>query len=115
MESVLMSAAVWLAKGAGSAAFAVAQQYLLNRLGLGSSNDVTLKIKPLLDDYLQLLTKRLDEDRIAKLHGAFSKLEDAPKSIAMKGLLVEALDSFHEVARIPQQGTPRIAGKLAAS
>ena len=51
--------------------------------------------------------------------GSFIELfpdpQDAPKSIAMKGLLVEALDSFHEVARIPQQGTPRLAGKRAAS
>jgi hypothetical protein len=104
MESILMSAAIWLAQGAGSAVFAVAQQYLINRFGLISSKNETLTIKPLLDDYLQLLTKRLDEDRVAKLHGAFSKLEDAPKSIAKQGLLVEALDSFHEVARIPQQG-----------
>ncbi len=104
MESMFMSAAIWLAKGAGNAAFVIAQQYLLKRLGFSSSGTATSDVKPLLDEYLQRLTRRLDEDRIAKLYGAFSKLEDASRSIAMQGLLIEALDSFHEVAQIPQQG-----------
>jgi hypothetical protein len=57
-----------------------------------------------LDKYLQKLIARLDEDRIAKLYGAFSKLLDAPKSVARQNLLSSALDGFHEVARIPEQG-----------
>lgn len=102
--STLVTIVGWLAQPAAAALVYVAQQYLLQRLGLISSLPAASGVKPLLDDYLQKLTARLDEDRIAKLHGAFSTLVDAPKSVARHGLLIEALDHFHEVARIPKQG-----------
>lgn len=97
----------WFVQPAMSALFNGTQQYLLQRLGVSPSRSSTSDIKPLLDEYLQRLTARLDEDRIARLYGAFSKLKDAPKSSAMRELLIEALDGFHQVAQIPQQGTTR--------
>jgi hypothetical protein len=107
MDPVTLVVVGWLVQPAAGALFAVTQQYLLLRLGLSTSRSATSDIKPLLDEYLQHLTARLDEDRIAKLYGAFSKLKDAPRSVAMLGLLIEALDGFHEVAQIPLQGTTR--------
>lgn len=104
MELSTMAIVGWLAQPAAAALVNVTQQYLLQRLGLSSSPPAASGVKPLLDDYLQKLIARLDEDRIAKLHGAFSTLMDAPKSVAMHGLLIEALDRFHEVSRIPEQG-----------
>src|SRR2546421_4400414 len=95
----------WFAQPAAKALFTVAQTYVQQRLGLSSSSSSTPQVEPLLDKYLQKLTARLDEDRIAKLYGAFSRLTDAPKSVARQNLLYSALDGFHEVARIPQQGT----------
>lgn len=91
----------WFTQPAAQALFTVAQTYVQQRLGLSSS----LSPELLLDKYLQKLIARLDEDRIAKLYGAFSKLRDAPKSVAKQSLLSSALDGFHEVARIPEQGT----------
>ena len=94
-----------LIQKAGGAIFAIAQQHIVRRLGLDSSQPPDSDdIEPSLHDYLQQLKDRLDEDRIAKLHGAFSKLVDASQSVVKQGLLVEALDKFHEVSQIPQQG-----------
>src|SRR5579859_5103775 len=95
----------WFAQPAAQALFTTAQTYVQRRLGLSSSPSQASQVEPLLDKYLQKLIARLDEDRIAKLYGAFSKLLDAPKSVARHNLLSSALDGFHEVARIPEQGT----------
>ena len=95
----------WFAQPAAQSLFTVAQTYVQQRLGLSSSSSPVSQVEPLLDKYLQQLIARLDEDRIAKLYGAFSKLLDAPKSVAKQSLLSSALDGFHEVARIPEQGT----------
>ena len=107
MDPVTVTAVGWLVQPAAGALFTLAKDYLSQCLGLSPSRPVTPHIKPLLDEYLQRLTARLDEDRIAKLYGALSKLKDAAKSVARQGLLIEALDGFHEVAQIPQQGTTR--------
>jgi len=104
MDPLSASIVTWLLQQAGGAIFAVAQRYTMRRLGLDSSPSAPSVIKPLLDDYLRYLKGRLDEDRIAKLYGAFSKLMDAPRSVVKQGLLIEALDKFHEVSQIPQQG-----------
>ncbi len=104
MELSTIAIVSWLAQPAAAALVNIAQQYLVQRLGLGSSPPAASGVKPLLDDYLQKLTARLDEDRIAKLHGAFLNLMDAPRSAAKHGLLVQALDRFHEAARLPKQG-----------
>ena len=111
MEPVTLSIVGWLVEPAASALFEGAKEYLLQRLGLSSPPPET---PPLLDKYLgdlqrlredlRRLRQRIDEDRIAKLYGAFSKLKDAPQSAVMQGLLVEALDNFHEIAQIPQEG-----------
>jgi hypothetical protein len=53
---------IWLLQQAGGAVFALAKDTLSQRLGL----------TPSLDEYFQRLRARLDEDRIAKLRGAFS-------------------------------------------
>jgi hypothetical protein len=95
----------WFAQPAGQAIFTVAQNYVQQRLGLNSSSSPTSQVEPLLDKYLQQLIARLDEDRIAKLHGAFSKLKDAARSLNKQSLLNSALGDFHEVARIPEEGT----------
>src|ERR1700740_1529052 len=99
MDPISLTIAGWLVAPAAKALFTVAQEYSLERLELKSTPVASPQIEPLLDEYLQRLTARLDEDRIAKLYGAFSKLKDAPRSVAMHGLLIEALDSFHEVAQ----------------
>lgn len=104
MDPLTATIVTGLIQQAGGAIFAVAQRYTMRRLGLDSSQSVSSDIKPLLDDYLQQLRGRLDEDRIAKLYGAFSKLMDAPRSVVKQGLLIDALDKFHEVSQIPQQG-----------
>jgi hypothetical protein len=72
----------WFAQPAAQALFTVAQTYVQQRLGLNSSSSLASQVEPLLDKYLQQLMARLDGDRIAKLYGAFSKLQDAPKSVA---------------------------------
>jgi predicted RNA-binding Zn-ribbon protein involved in translation (DUF1610 family) len=104
MDPLTATIVTGLLQQAGGAIFAVAQRYTMRRLGLDSSQSAPSYIKPLLDDYLKQLKGRLDEDRIAKLYGAFSKLMDAPRSVVKQGLLVDALDKFHEVSQIPQQG-----------
>jgi hypothetical protein len=107
MDPITLTVVGWLVQPAAGTLFAVAKEYLSQSLGLSPSRSAASNIKPLLDEYLQHLTERLDEDRIAKLHGALSKLKDASRSVARQGLLIEALDSFHEIVQIPQQGTTR--------
>lgn len=94
----------WFAQPAAQALFTIAQTAVQQRLGLSSSSDPASQGEPLLEKYLQKLIARLDEDRIAKLYGAFSKLRDASKSVTRQSLLSLALDGFHEIARIPEQG-----------
>jgi hypothetical protein len=95
----------WFAQPAAKALFTVAQNYVQQRLGLNSSSSPASQGEALLDKYLQQLIARLDEDRIAKLYGAFSKLKDAARSLNKQSLLNSALGDFHEVARIPEEGT----------
>ncbi len=95
----------WFAQPAAKALFTVAQNYVQQRLGLNSSSSPASQGEALLDKYLQKLIARLDEDRIAKLYGAFSKLKDAARSLNKQSLLNSALGDFHEVARIPEEGT----------
>lgn len=94
----------WFAQPAAQALFTVAQNYVQQRLGLNSSSSPASQGEALLDKYLQKLIARLDEDRIAKLYGAFSKLKDATRSLNKQSLLNSALGDFHEVARIPEEG-----------
>jgi hypothetical protein len=95
----------WFAQPAAQALFTVAQNYVQQRLGLNPSSSPVSQVEPLLDKYLQQLIARLDENRIAKLYGAFSKLKDATRSLNKQSLLASALGDFHEVARIPEEGT----------
>jgi hypothetical protein len=105
MDPLTATIVPWLLQKAGGAIFAIAQQHIMRRLGLDSSQPPDSEgTEPSLHDYLRQLKDRLDEDRIAKLYGAFSKLVDASQSVVKQGLLVEALDKFHEVSQIPQQG-----------
>lgn len=105
MDPIILSASTWLLQQAGGVLFALAQQYLSEKMGLGSSQQTRSAMRSLLDEYLQRLTARLDEDRIARLYGAFTNLKVAPNTAAKDGLLVEALDRFHEIAHLPEQGT----------
>ncbi len=106
MDPLTATIVTGLIQKAGGAVFAIAQQHIMRRLGLDSSQPPTSDdIEPLLHGYLQQLKDRLDEDRSAILYGAFAKLVDAPRSPVKQELLVEALDKFYEVSQIPQQGT----------
>lgn len=95
---------VWLGQQAAGAVFALAKDILLQRLGLSPSPSAASTMKPLLDEYFQGLRARLDEDRIAKLRGAFSMLKDASKSVALQSQLFLAVRDFQEIVGIPQQG-----------
>ncbi len=107
MDPVTEPIVGWIVHPATEYLFHAAQGRMLLRLGLSPSRSSTSQRKPLIDEYLQQLIARIDEDRIARLHGAFTKLKAAPKSNAMRELLIEALDSFQQVAQLPQQGTTR--------
>jgi|SRR6266705_3598799 len=76
---------IGLIQKAGGAIFAIAQQHIMRRLGLDSSQPKPSDdIQPLLQGYLQQLKGRLDEDRIAKLYGAFSKLTEIGKTLFLR-------------------------------
>ena len=82
---VLKSAAEWLLGQVGSSLFSSAKQQLMKHMGLSSPSLTSSEAKSLLNIYFEGLTKRLDEDRVAKLWGAFSQLKDAPRFISKAG------------------------------
>jgi hypothetical protein len=105
MDPITTTIVTALIQQAGGAFFAVAQRYTMERLGLSSSQPSISAVQPLLDTYLQQLRRRLDEDRNAKLLGAFSKLKDAPRSgNKREPLITAALSDFHDVSQIPERG-----------
>lgn len=94
-EPVTLTIAGWLVQPAASQLFALAKDILSQKLVL----------TPSLDEYFQRLRARLDEDRIAKLRGAFSMLKDGSQSAALQPQLFLAVRDFQEIVGIPQQGT----------
>ncbi len=101
---LLSPVVIWFMHQSGGTLFSLAQQFLSDRMGFGSLT--SSKARSLLDEYIQKLEAKIDEDRISKLHGALSQLQDAFKTrIAKKELLLQALNSFQILANLPVQGT----------
>ena len=94
---------IWLIKQGGGVLFSLAHQYLSNSMGLGPLTSPGAR--SLLDEYIQRLEAKIDEDRIGRLYGALRQLQDALKTrIAKKELLIHAIDSFQVLAQLPEQG-----------
>jgi hypothetical protein len=73
-------------------------------MGLSSPASPSPQTKTLLDEYLQLLAARRDEEPIADLYGALSLLRDAPRSATRQDLFTNAIIAFHKTINIPEQG-----------
>ena len=71
---------------------------------LGTTHDEHLTrsdVEEILDEYIERLVGRLDEDRWRQLGGALTLLKDASHSVARAALAAEALSSFHQIAALP--------------
>lgn len=62
------------------------------------------QVRGILDEYIVHLMARMDEDRLRQLAGGLSQLRDSSQSTAGEMLVTHALDNFHEIAALPQQG-----------
>lgn len=109
----VVKAAQWLLSKTGDSLFDFFKQRLLERVGLRSEPPLTTaKATALLDEYLrrledrlaQRVIDRLDEDRLGKLLSAFKQLERSSKTALGRDTLGHALNSFSEIASLPEQG-----------
>ncbi len=105
MVLIVHAAAVWFLQRAGGSLFDLAQNNLLEHMGIKAPSLTAPKARLLLDEYLQRLRARLDEDRIAKLYGALQAVKEASKTGAKQGILANAFTIFYEVVNLPKQGT----------
>ena len=101
--SVLVSAALWLAKESAGRLLDLGKDYLENRMGTGKLHPQSPDKKSSLDNYIDGLTHRLDTVLTVKLYGALSQLRDAGRAVSPNDLLNQALISFHEVANYPMK------------
>src|SRR5262249_55327530 len=99
MDPLIVGAATWLLNQGGDKVagklFDLATTHLLEKMGFRASPNTIEQMQSLLDQYMQQLTARLDEDRIASLYGALSQLKDAQHTVAQQGYLTQALSTFH--------------------
>ena len=100
--AVMNPVALWLLQQSGGLLFGLAQQFLAQRMGLTTSSPTITQ--PLLDEYLDRLKSRLDEDRISELFGALSQLRDASNSAARTELLSNAITAFNKITSMPRSG-----------
>jgi hypothetical protein len=113
MDPISAGAVMWLLNQSGAAVFDAAKKALLKGMGLISSSPPLTRgeIQLLLDQYVQRLEReikmvgaKLDQDRLALLKGALAQVKTAPHTNARDSLLAHALNTFHTIANLPQQG-----------
>ncbi len=80
-------------------------QKILDEAGAQKETPLTAAgVRKVLDDYIQRLMERLDEERLRQLGGGLTQLKDASRSQARAALATQALQSFHEIAALPRDG-----------
>lgn len=97
----------WFLMQGGGALLDLAQQQLLHRTGLGSSQLTSSEARLLFEEYTQRLENKLDEDRLVYLNKGWLQLEEAYKvgtEILRNDLLNQALNSFLTIAGYPPEG-----------
>jgi hypothetical protein len=112
MDPLTAGAVMWLLDQARSVVFDAAKNALLKGMGLIHSSSLTRgELQSLLDQYVQRLEReiktvgaKLDQDRLALLKGALAQVKTAPRTNARDSFLAHALNTFHTIANLPQQG-----------
>ena len=84
---------------------------ILNKLEPKEPSLTSASIRQIIDEYAQrllastqLITVRLDEERLKQLAGGLSQLRDAERSRASQSLIAHALEIFHVIAALPMDG-----------
>lgn len=105
MDPIVLAAAKGLLQLTAGSIFDLALNNLLEHMGIRAPLLTSPKARLLLDEYLQRLGARLDEDRIAKLHGALQAVKEASKTAAKPAILANAMSIFYQITHLPAQGT----------
>ncbi len=105
MGPIVYVAANWLLQQTAGSLFSLALNNLLEHMGIKTPSLTSPKARLLLDEYLQQLSARLDEDRIAKLYGALQAVKEASKTAVKQAILANSLSIFYEIINLPTQGT----------
>jgi hypothetical protein len=96
--------AEWAAEETGKELLKESVYYLLYAVGVIEPSLTATDVRVLLEEFLMRLKARLDEDRLAKMYGAFSQLRDAERTAFRTEYLASALNAFHVVASLPRSG-----------